>query len=84
MLGHSHRGPKQEQLFSTSKKREHIEPGVMRVRLGLRQSKLQELISYFSCAPLFRDLLYLHPLDYLMVFWEWLSWNLEKNCRIKS
>lgn len=32
MLGHSHRGPKQEQLFSTSKKREHIEPGVMRVK----------------------------------------------------
>lgn len=50
MLGHSHRGPKQEQLFSTSKKREHIEPGVMHVRLGLRQSKLQELISYFSFA----------------------------------
>lgn len=50
MLGRSHYGPRREQLLSTSRKREPIEPGEMRVGLGLGQSKLQELISYFSFA----------------------------------
>lgn len=50
MLGRSHRGPRREQLLSTPRKREHIEPGEMRVGLGLRESKLQELISSFSFA----------------------------------